>query len=104
MRLSEISLEAFGFDVAAFPLAAESVVGAEPSEPDSPRTFRRSQSPSNGIMSHSRQSLMGQQSQTMRDLEQLILGFDGVESFALAWDEYDKYVTFYHTGAFFFWL
>jgi nuclear pore complex protein Nup107 len=31
-----------------------------------------------------------QQSQTMRDLEELILGFDALERFAVAFEKFDK--------------
>lgn len=86
MSVTDISLEAFGFDVVEFPAAGESVVGENPAE---------IASPSSGAPTERGPGLMAQQSQPMRDLEQLTLGLDAVEGFTIAWEEYDKYVFLY---------
>lgn len=94
MRLSDISKELFGFDLIQFPFGAEDGIEPgtpEPSSPTKSRLFgshRRSRS--NGLPSSTQTNLLLQQSQTMRDLEELVLGFDALERFAIILERFDK--------------
>lgn len=99
MNLSDLSQEAFGFDVAEFPMGLEGGVEASTSEPISPTKSRlfgsaHKRTKSNGTATGAQPSLLFQQSQTMRDLESLTLAFDALENFALIWEKLDKCVTF----------
>ena len=90
MRLSDISLKAFGFDVAGFPPQGADEVESDALEPPSPRRPRATGSAhkrhrsslSNGIPSGNEQNILYLQSQSMRDLEQLIVSFDVLEKYA----------------------
>lgn len=100
MNLADISQEAFGFDVAEFPMGLDDGVEASASEPMSPNRSRlvgsaHKRTRSNGASTGAQPSLLFQQSQTMRDLESLILAFDALENFALIWEKLDKYVTLF---------
>lgn len=89
MRLEDISMDAFGFDVSEYPLTAESVAESAKVRGSA---AEHGQSLSSALSHHDSQSIMCQQSQTMRNLEQLILGLDAVEAFAAALEEYGMYV------------
>ncbi|KAL2818994.1 107-domain-containing protein [Aspergillus cavernicola] len=94
MRLSDISRESFGFDLADFPVDYEDgtdIGTPEPSSPTKTRVYghKRSKS-SNSLPSTSQTRLLHAQSQTMRDLEQLILAFDALERFANVCEKLDK--------------
>ncbi|KAG2415467.1 hypothetical protein HFD88_006658 [Aspergillus terreus] len=94
MRLSDISQESFGFDLTEFPAGVEDGVEPGTPEPSSPTKSRllgsHRRSRSNGVPSTTQTSILVQQSQTMRDLEELILGFDALERFAVAFEKFDK--------------
>lgn len=95
MNLSDLSRESFGFDVAEFPMEMEDGVDASTPEPMSPSKIRlpgsaHKRSRSNGVTNGAQQSILYQQSQTMRDLEALILAFDALENFATLWEKLDK--------------
>lgn len=97
MNLSHLSQESFGFDVAEFPIEMEDSSDAPTPEPMSPSKIRlpgsaHKRSRSNGVTNGAQQSILYQQSQTMRDLEALILAFDALENFAMLWEKLDKYV------------
>lgn len=97
MNLAEISQEAFGFDVAEFPLGLEDGVEAPtPTSPTKSRMFgsAHKRTRSNGVPSGAQTSILYQLSQTMRDLESLILAFDALENFAMIFEKVDKYVFF----------
>ncbi|KAL2829560.1 107-domain-containing protein [Aspergillus pseudoustus] len=93
MNLSEISRESFGLDIAEFPIDVEGTdVGTpEPSSPTKTRVYghRRNKS-SNSLPSTVETRLLYTQSQTMRDLEELILAFDALERFAAVCEKLDK--------------
>ncbi|KAL4916215.1 107-domain-containing protein [Aspergillus aurantiobrunneus] len=94
MRLSEISLECFGFDVADFPVDYEDgtdIGTPEPSSPAKTRVYghKRNKS-SNSVSSTSQTRLLYVQSQTMRDLEELIFAFDALERFAIVCENFDN--------------
>lgn len=103
MNLSHLSQESFGFDVAEFPMEMEDGSDAPTPEPMSPSKIRlpgsaHKRSRSNGFTNGAQQGILYQQSQTMRDLEALILAFDALENFAMLWEKLDKYAylfTFY---------
>ncbi|KAI9928847.1 Nucleoporin nup84 [Aspergillus wentii] len=93
MRLSDISQESFGFDI-AFPVEEDGIESATP-EPASPTKSRlpgsaHKRSRSNGLPSDAQQALLYEQSQNMRDLEELILAFDALEMFAIVWENLEK--------------
>ena len=99
MRLSDLSREAFGFDISEFTLEVEAGQEFSTSEPSSPSKSRllssphkRSRSKTNGVASGSQTSILIQQSQTMRDLEVLILAFDSLERFATVFEKLETYV------------
>lgn len=97
MNLAEISQEAFGFDVAEVPLGLEDGVEAPtPTSPTKSRMFgsAHKRTRSNGVPSGAQTSILYQLSQTMRDLESLILAFDALENFAMIFEKVDKYVFF----------
>lgn len=101
MNLSEISQEAFGFDVAEFPLGMEDGVEAPtPTSPTKSRMFGSAHKRTrfNGVPSGAQTSILYQLSQTMRDLEALILAFDALENFAMIFEKVDKYVFFLRVG------
>ena len=101
MNLSEISQEAFGFDVAEFPLGMEDGVEAPtPTSPTKSRMFgsAHKRTRSNGVPSGAQTSILYQLSQTMRDLEALVLAFDALENFAMIFEKVDKYVLFVPVG------
>ncbi|KAL3480168.1 107-domain-containing protein [Aspergillus californicus] len=94
MRLSEISQEAFGFDIADFPVDYEDggdIGTPEPSSPTKTRVYghRRNRS-SNSLPSTHETRILYIQSQNMRDLEHLIIGFDALERFATVCEKIDK--------------
>lgn len=98
MRLSDVSRELFGFDVTEFPIGVvdglESSV-AEPSSPTKSRllgSHRRSRSATNGVPSTGETNILIQQSRLMRELEELVLGFEALEAFAITYERIDKYV------------
>ncbi|KAL4816451.1 107-domain-containing protein [Aspergillus spinulosporus] len=96
MRLSDLSREFFGFDIADFyPGDYEDVTDHGTPEPSSPSKMRalghkRNKSSNTSLPSTSQTRLLYAQSQTMRDLEQLILAFDALEAFALTCEKVDK--------------
>ncbi|PWY83089.1 nuclear pore complex protein An-Nup84 [Aspergillus sclerotioniger CBS 115572] len=97
MRLSDLSREAFGFDISEFTLEVEAGQEFNTPEPSSPSKSRllssphkRSRSKTNGVASGSQTSILIQQSQTMRDLEVLILAFDSLERFATVFEKLEK--------------
>ncbi|KAL4790198.1 107-domain-containing protein, partial [Aspergillus venezuelensis] len=95
MRISDISRNSFGFDVADFPVDYEDGLEGGPSEPPSPTKTRvyghkRSKSSTNSLPSTDQTKLLYIQSQTIRDLEQLILAFDALENFALVCEKLDN--------------
>lgn len=98
MGLSDVSRELFGFDITEFPVGImdglESSI-AEPSSPTKARLFgshRRSKSASNGVPSSGETNVLIQQSRLMRELEELVLGFEALEEFAITYEKIDKYV------------
>lgn len=99
MNLADISQEAFGFNVLDFPTGMGETVDAPTPEPMSPSKSRQfgsahKRSRSNGVPTGEQPILFFQQSETMHDLEVLILAFDALEDFALTWEKLDKYVIF----------
>ncbi|RHZ53342.1 hypothetical protein CDV55_100183 [Aspergillus turcosus] len=97
MRLSDISRESFGFDVADFGYGIPNGSGGATPEPSSPTKSRllgsahkRSRSIPNGVPSDEQTNILVMQSQTMRDLEELTLAFDWLERFGLCWKKIDK--------------
>lgn len=99
MKLSDISREMFGFDISEFSLdmaAMQEVNTPEPSSPTKSRLLssphKRSRSRTNGVASGSQASILLQQSQTMRDLEVLILALDALERYAIIYEKLEKYV------------
>jgi nuclear pore complex protein Nup107 len=94
MYLSEISRESFGFDIAEFPIDAEDGTDAGTPEPSSPTKTRvyghKRNKSSNSLPSTAETRLLYTQSQTMRDLEELILAFDALERFATVCEKLDK--------------
>ncbi|KAI9371384.1 107-domain-containing protein [Aspergillus egyptiacus] len=94
MRLSDISRESFGFDVADFAVDYEdgNEIGTpEPLSPTKARIHEQKRNRASGSLpSTSQTKLLHTQSQTMRDLEQLILAFDALERFAIACERVDK--------------
>jgi nuclear pore complex protein Nup107 len=97
MRLSDISRQSFGFDLTEFPYGVEDGVEPATSEPSSPTKSRllgsphkRNRSLTSRVPSNDQTNLLIQQSQTMRDLEELILAFDALEGFAVVCERLDK--------------
>ncbi|KAF9890267.1 Nucleoporin nup84 [Aspergillus nanangensis] len=96
MRLSDISQESFGFDLTEFSAGVEDGAGSATPEPSSPSksrllgSHRRSRSIPSGVPTPSQTNILIQQSSTMRDLEEMILGFDALERFAIAYEKIDK--------------
>ncbi|THC96345.1 hypothetical protein EYZ11_004160 [Aspergillus tanneri] len=97
MRLSEVSRELFGFDLTELSVGIQDGAEQVTPEPSSPTkskilgsSHRRSRSATNGVPSSSETNILIQQSQTMQDLEQLILAFDAVEKFAAVFERLDK--------------
>ncbi|PYH99387.1 nuclear pore complex protein An-Nup84 [Aspergillus ellipticus CBS 707.79] len=96
MRLSDLSQEAFGFDISEFTLDVEAApeVYDEPASPSKSRLFgsphKRSRSRNSVASTGSQTNLLIQQSQTMRDLEALILAFDALERFAILFDKFER--------------
>ncbi|KAE8325534.1 107-domain-containing protein [Aspergillus sergii] len=97
MRLSDISRESFGFDLTELPFGVEDGAEASTPEPSSPTKSRlfgsphkRNRSLTNRLPSDEQTSLLVQQSQTMRDLEELILAFNALEWFAVVCEKLDK--------------
>ncbi|KAL4894005.1 107-domain-containing protein [Aspergillus ambiguus] len=94
MRLSDISVESFGFDLTEFPAGVADDGGPGTPEPSSPTKSRllgsHRRSRSNGVPSSTQTNILIQQCHTMRDLEELILGFDALERFAAAFEMLDK--------------
>lgn len=98
MNLSDISQESFGYDVVEYPNTTEDGVETPTSEPSSPTKLKipgsaHKWSRSNGVSPDTQTRFLYQQSQTMRDLEALILAFDALENFAVIWEKLDKYVS-----------
>ncbi|GAQ41592.1 nuclear pore complex protein Nup107 [Aspergillus niger] len=97
MKLSDISREMFGFDISEFSLdvaAMQEVNTPEPSSPTKSRLLssphKRSRSRTNGVASGSQASILLQQSQTMRDLEVLILALDALERYAIIYEKLEN--------------
>ncbi|KAI2839433.1 hypothetical protein CBS11350_7499 [Aspergillus niger] len=97
MKLSDISREMFGFDISEFSLDVEAMQEVNTPEPSSPTKSRllssphkRSRSRTNGVASNSQASILLQQSQTMRDLEVLILAFDALERYAIIYEKLEN--------------
>lgn len=98
MCLSDISQRAFGFDIAEVPFNVENGVEAKPAEPSSPSRSRllgsahkrQRSSISSGVPSGNEQNILYIQSETMRDLEQLINAFDGLEKYAICHHKFVK--------------
>ncbi|PWY89794.1 nuclear pore complex protein An-Nup84 [Aspergillus heteromorphus CBS 117.55] len=96
MRLADLSQEAFGFDISEFTLDIEAVPPENyPSEPASPSKTKLFSSPhkrsrSRTSVSSAQTNLLILQSQTMRDLEVLILAFDSLENFAVLFEKLEK--------------
>ncbi|KAF4208003.1 hypothetical protein CNMCM8980_005888 [Aspergillus fumigatiaffinis] len=97
MRLSDVSRESFGFDVAEFGYGIPNGSDRATPEPSSPTKSRllgsahkRNRSIPNGVPSDEQTNILVMQSQTMRDLEELTLAFDGLERFGLCWKKFDK--------------
>ncbi|GMG28167.1 unnamed protein product [Aspergillus oryzae var. brunneus] len=97
MRLSDISRESFGFDLTEIPFGVGDGAEASTPEPSSPTKSRlfgsphkRNRSLTNRLPSDEQTSLLVQQSQTMRDLEELILAFNALEWFAVVCEKLDK--------------
>ncbi|KAL4886567.1 107-domain-containing protein [Aspergillus karnatakaensis] len=94
MRTAEISLEYFGFDVAEY--AVDYQDGAtengtpEPSSPTKTRLYGHKRNKSSNSQPTDNIKLLVTQSETMRDLEQLILAFDALERFALVCEKLDQ--------------
>jgi hypothetical protein len=102
MGLSELSREVIGFDIVDLPLLGEDGLESNPIEPVSPKSpsktkHHRRQS-SLGHQPQGRHAIMYQQAQRVRELEQLIIVFDALGKFGLAWLDHDVYVlpTFVH--------
>jgi nuclear pore complex protein Nup107 len=102
MRLSDVSRESFGFDVAEFGYGIPNGSDRATPEPSSPTKSRllgsahkRNRSIPNGVPSDEQTNILVMQSQTMRDLEELTLAFDGLERFGLCWKKFDKCVSNY---------
>ncbi|RAK78269.1 nucleoporin Nup84/Nup107 family protein [Aspergillus fijiensis CBS 313.89] len=97
MNLSDISRESFGFDLAIILKRAmypeRDFSASEPSSPIKSILFtsphKRSRSKTNGNPVAGDTGLLLQQSQTMRDLETLIMAFDGLEKFSLALENFE---------------
>lgn len=90
MSLSDVSREAFGIDVSEV-VDANGTIPTPRGVPDPARArVGHSRSSSHEIFSNDHQSVPYQQSQTMRDFEQLINAFEALENFAIHWDEFDK--------------
>ncbi|KAJ9212383.1 hypothetical protein DTO166G4_6014 [Paecilomyces variotii] len=97
MRLSDISREILGIDVADVPLLDEDGAGIPASEPASPvktspskKSSRSKNQATNGLQSRSRQAIMYEQSQMMREFERLILVFDALEDFAVTYEDFEQ--------------
>ncbi|KAH1627953.1 hypothetical protein KXX21_000658 [Aspergillus fumigatus] len=97
MKLSDISRESFGFDVAEFGYGIPNGSDRATPEPSSPTKSRLLGSAHklnrpipNGVPSDEQTNILVMQSQTMRDLEELTLAFDGLERFGLCWKKIDK--------------
>lgn len=100
MRLSDISREILGIDVADVPLLDEDGAGIPASEPASPvktspskKSSRAKNQATNGLQSRSRQAIMYEQSQMMREFERLILVFDALEDFAVTYEDFEQCVS-----------
>ncbi|KAL4809560.1 107-domain-containing protein [Aspergillus unguis] len=93
MRVSDVSRELFGFDIADFPGDVEGTeLGSpEPSSPTKTRIYghKRNKS-SNSLPSTSETRILYAESKNWRDLEQLILAFDALERFAGVCEKFDK--------------
>lgn len=91
MRVSDVSREMFGFDIAEFPADYEDNGTPEPSSPTKMKLYGHSRNKSsNSLPSTGQTRLLYAESQTWRDLEQLILAFDALENFAHACEKFDK--------------
>lgn len=98
MKLSDISRKAFGFDVAELlpQIADEVEPGApEPPSPTKPKVRgsahkRQRSSLSNGVPSSNEPYILYLQSLPMRDLEQLIISFDVLETYANYYHKFAK--------------
>ncbi|KAL5336919.1 107-domain-containing protein [Aspergillus crustosus] len=94
MRISDVSRELFGFDIADFSVDDEAGTEngtPEPSSPTKSRAYghRRNKS-SNSLPSTEQTRLIAAQSQTMRDFEELTLTFDALENFATVCEKIDR--------------
>ncbi|KAJ5082652.1 Nuclear pore protein [Penicillium argentinense] len=95
MPLPEISQETFGYDIFEYPDLNVDQLVAEKSAPPSPAksrknsAHRRSLSGSNGI-SVNNSSSASQQSTLMYNFENLALGFDSRENFAILYEQISK--------------
>lgn len=97
MRLSDISREAFGFDVAEGMIPVEDgdeLKSPEPASPTKPRLSHRrhrsSGSMSRKIPTSNDQELLFIQAQPVRDLENIIVAFDAFEKFAVRYNKLAK--------------
>jgi nuclear pore complex protein Nup107 len=93
--LSETSQQVLGFDITEVPLLEENGFVNNVSEPASPtkspsKKSRHRQQNSAGPESPDSRAELYQEAQIMLDLERLILAFDALENFQLAWDEHEQ--------------
>ncbi|CAI7599755.1 unnamed protein product [Penicillium manginii] len=95
MPLSEISQETFGFDILEFPALDVDQFIAEKSTPSSPSksrknsAHRRSLSSNNGLAVNNPANA-NQQCALMLNFENLALGFDSLENFAILYDQISR--------------
>jgi len=100
-KLSSLSVDTLGYDLSDVPQIETNGQSDGFDEPASPRKADLSKSPTQSAMSKRRhRSSEGEtrtlhetlylQSQTMRDLEQLVLAFDSLETWAQRLDEYER--------------
>jgi nuclear pore complex protein Nup107 len=96
MGISEVSREVIGFDIVDLPLLGEDGPESNPIEPLSPtkspsKTRPHRRQSSLGHRHQERYAIMYQQSQRIRELEQLIIVFHALEKFGLAWLDHEVY-------------
>lgn len=92
-RLSEVSVEAIGFDIAELITMADDGSEAEFEVSATPVKGKYERRPNTKtVQTRKLHEAMYQQSQTMRELEQLVLAFDALEAWADSLDDIQKYV------------
>lgn len=92
-RLGEVSVETIGFDIAELPTMGDDGSEAEFEVSATPVKGKYERRPNTKtVETRKLHEAMYQQSQTMRELEQLMLTFDALEGWADCFDEFDKYV------------